>query len=230
MLECVDLREVNMLSIILRMILAVACAGLIGVERGRKRRPAGFRTHILVCVGATLAMTTNQYMVQCGYDTDASRLGAQVISGIGFLGVGTIVVIGRNQVKGLTTAAGLWVCGCIGLGLGIGFYEGAIIASILVIGVMSGLYRIDEYVQRNSKVINIYIEIETLEALTNLLRYLKQEEVSVSELEIQRSENLSGVQVISALMTLTLCKTCNHELTLGELGKLEGIKYLEEIY
>lgn len=155
------LRDVNTISIMLRMILAMLFAGLIGVERGRKRRPAGFRTHILVCVGATLIMITSQYMVDImGIEMDISRMGAQVVSGIGFLGVGTIIVVGRNQVKGLTTAAGLWVCACMGLAIGIGFYEGAVITCIFVMGIMSGLQRLDKYVQSHSKVINIYVEVE----------------------------------------------------------------------
>nr|WP_303244192.1 MgtC/SapB family protein [uncultured Cellulosilyticum sp.] len=225
------LRDVNTISIMLRMILAMLFAGLIGVERGRKRRPAGFRTHILVCVGATLIMITSQYMVDImGIEMDISRMGAQVVSGIGFLGVGTIIVVGRNQVKGLTTAAGLWVCACMGLAIGIGFYEGAVITCIFVMGIMSGLQRLDKYVQSHSKVINIYVEVEDMNALTNLLRYLKNEEVVVSDLEVQRISSIEGMQEMSAMMTLTLCQRCPHKVTLGELDKLEGIKFLEEIF
>ena len=110
------LREVNTVSIIFRLLLATLFSGIIGIERGTKKRPAGFRTHILVCIGATLVMLTSQYMVDVlKIQTDATRLGAQVISGIGFLGAGTIIVIGRNQVKGLTTAAGLWAAHVWGL-------------------------------------------------------------------------------------------------------------------
>ena len=225
------LRDVNTISIMLRMILAMLFAGLIGVERGRKRRPAGFRTHILVCVGATLIMITSQYMVDImGIEMDISRMGAQVVSDIGFLGVGTIIVVGRNQVKGLTTAAGLWVCACMGLAIGIGFYEGAVITCIFVMGIMSGLQRLDKYVQSHSKVINIYVEVEDMNALTNLLRYLKNEEVVVSDLEVQRISSIEGMQEMSAMMTLTLCQRCPHKVTLGELDKLEGIKFLEEIF
>lgn len=225
------LRDVNTISIMLRMTMAMLFAGLIGVERGRKRRPAGFRTHILVCVGATLIMVTSQYMVDImGVDMDISRMGAQVISGIGFLGVGTIIVVGRNQVKGLTTAAGLWVCACMGLAIGVGFYEGALITCLFVMGVMSGLQRLDKYVQSHSKVINIYVEVEDMNALTNLLRYLKSEEVVVSDLEVQRISSIEGMQEMSAMMTLTLCQRCPHKITLGELDKLEGIRFLEEIF
>lgn len=225
------LREVNAISIMLRMTLAMVFAGMIGIERGKKRRPAGFRTHILVCVGAALIMITSQYMVDViGIEMDVSRMGAQVISGIGFLGVGTIIVVGRNQVKGLTTAAGLWVCACMGLAVGIGFYEGALITCLFVMGIMSGLQRLDKYVQSHSKVINLYVEVEDMNALTNLLRYLKDEKVVVSDLELQRIKSAEGRQEMSAMMTLTLCERCPHKVTLGELDKLEGIKFLEEIF
>ncbi len=227
----VYLREVNTVTIMLRMILAILLAGTIGIERGRKRRPAGFRTHILVCVGATLIMITSQYMVDVlKINMDISRMGAQVISGIGFLGVGTIIVVGRNQVKGLTTAAGLWVCACMGLAVGIGFYEGAIITCLLVVGIMSGLQRLDKYVQSHSKVINIYVEVEDMNALTNLLRYLKDEDIGVSDLEIQRISSMEGLQEMSAMMTLSLCEKCHHSVTLCELDRLSGVKFLEEIF
>ena len=126
--------DVNIFSVILRLFLAVLYGGIIGLERGASKHPPGFRTHILVCVGATLAMLTNQYICETGLysPADPSRLGAQVITGVGFLGVGTILVTGGQKIKGLTTAAGLWASACIGLALGIGFYSGAIAAGILV--------------------------------------------------------------------------------------------------
>ena len=136
------LREINTISIIFRLLLATLFSGIIGFERGTKKRPAGFRTHILVCIGATMVMITSQYMIDIlKVQTDPTRLGAQVISGIGFLGAGTIIVIGRNQVKGLTTAAGLWTCACIGLAIAVGFYEGAIICGLFLYGVLVGLQR-----------------------------------------------------------------------------------------
>ncbi|MCR5134523.1 MAG: MgtC/SapB family protein, partial [Clostridiales bacterium] len=99
--------ELNTFSIVLRLLLALVFGGLIGLERGAERHPAGFRTHILVCVGAALAMITNQYMVDIWPEqVDPSRIGAQVITGVGFLGAGTIILTGQNKIKGLTTAAG----------------------------------------------------------------------------------------------------------------------------
>ena len=107
------------------MVLAFLCGGLVGLEREYKRRPAGFRTHILICMGAAMTTLTSQYLyLEMNYQTDMARLGAQVVAGIGFIGAGTIIVTRRQRIKGLTTAAGLWATAIIGLALGAGFYEG----------------------------------------------------------------------------------------------------------
>ena len=127
---------------VVRLILATVCGGMIGIERGRKHRPAGFRTHMIVCIGAALTMVLSVYisdmivnvwkLEESQIKIDVSRLGAQVIHGIGFLGAGTIIVTGRQQIKGLTTAAGLWASACMGLAIGAGFYIGALVACIFM--------------------------------------------------------------------------------------------------
>ena len=115
-------RDITMLSVTVRLCLAVLCGGMIGLERAFKRRPAGFRTHILICLGASLTTMTSQYLyLNMHYFTDMARLGAQVVAGIGFIGAGTIIVTKRQRVKGLTTAAGLWASACMGLAIGAGF-------------------------------------------------------------------------------------------------------------
>ena len=113
------LREVTYLAVILRILFAVIFGGAVGLERGMKNRPAGLRTYMLVCVGSCLIMLTNQYLFQVTGAGDPMRLGAQVVSGIGFLGAGTIIVTKHNQIKGLTTAAGLWASAGVGLALGV---------------------------------------------------------------------------------------------------------------
>ncbi len=99
----------NLLAITIRLLFALFVGLIIGIDRERKRRVAGIKTHILVCLGSALVMITSQYMMLTFGEVaaDVSRMGAQVISGVGFLGVGTIIVTGRNQVKGLTTAASI---------------------------------------------------------------------------------------------------------------------------
>ena len=111
-------REITYESVVIRILASIIVGGLIGLERGMKNRPAGLRTYMLVCIGACLIMLTNQYIYQFTGAGDPMRLGAQVVSGIGFLGAGTIVVTRHNQIKGLTTAAGLWASAGVGLALG----------------------------------------------------------------------------------------------------------------
>ncbi|SEU08285.1 MgtC/SapB family protein [Enterocloster clostridioformis] len=122
------------LAIVGRLALAILTGTVIGIDRGLKRRGAGIKTHSLVCLGSTLVMLTSEYMAM-NFDqkADLARLGAQVISGVGFLGVGTILVTEKQRIKGLTTAAGLWTCACVGLAIGIGFVEGAIYSLIFMI-------------------------------------------------------------------------------------------------
>ena len=116
------LRDMNLLSVTVRVLLAVICGGLVGLEREYKRRPAGFRTHILICLGAAMTTLTGQYLVLVmNYNTDMGRLGAQVVAGIGFIGAGCIIVTRRRRVKGLTTAAGMWTTAIVGLSCGAGF-------------------------------------------------------------------------------------------------------------
>ena len=140
------LLEPNLLTLVIRALLAIICGGLIGYERDAHGSAAGLRTHILVCVGAMLAMTTGVF-TSIHYGGDASRIGAQVVSGIGFLGAGTIIVH-RGHISGLTTAAGLWAAACIGLALGTGFYEAAIVGTLAVIFAERGLRDISKNIMK----------------------------------------------------------------------------------
>ncbi|MGM9978466.1 MAG: MgtC/SapB family protein [Clostridium sp.] len=222
------LREVNTASIIIRLTLAVIFSGIIGLERGRKKRPAGLRTHILVCVGSTIVMITSQYMTDVlGNTGDIARLGAQVISGIGFLGAGTIIIDGKNKVKGLTTAAGLWSCACMGLAIGIGFYEGAIITCIFLFGIMTGLHKLDIYLQGNSKVIDIYAEFDNISAVTDFISNIKETGARVSDIEMKKSKESGGG--VGVIMTLKLPEKCDHTEYLINLHKSKGIQFVEEI-
>ena len=126
------LLEPNILTMIIRTVLAIICAGAIGFDRNRTGASAGLRTHILVCIGAMLAMSVGQFAFIRYGAGDPTRIGAQVVSGIGFLGAGSIIVTRGNRISGLTTAAGLWAAACIGLAIGISFYEGAIVGAIAV--------------------------------------------------------------------------------------------------
>ncbi|MEX0057342.1 MgtC/SapB family protein [Clostridium butyricum] len=222
------LRELNTVSIIVRLTLATICAGILGHERGKKKRPAGFRTHIVVCIGATMVMVTSQYMTDVlGITTDASRMGAQVISGIGFLGAGTIMVVGRNQVKGLTTAAGLWACACMGLAIGIGFYEGAIITCIYLLAVATFLHRLDLYSRTHSKVLEVYVELQDICGVTNFINMVKSDGTKISNIEVKKNDTMER-GMVGLTMTLTLARKCDHGEYLLQLNNIEGVYIAEE--
>ena len=222
------LREVNTISIILRLTLATICGGILGAERGRKNRPAGFRTHILVCIGATMVMITSQYMTDIlKISTDASRMGAQVISGIGFLGAGTIMVVGRNQIKGLTTAAGLWSCACMGLAIGIGFYEGAIISCIFLLGVVTLLHKLDIYSRTHSRILDVSVEIKHITGVTNFLDVVKSDGTKIANMEVKKSNEMDR-HIIGLTMTLTLAEKIEHSEYILKLHTIENVCSVEE--
>lgn len=144
-----------------KMILAVFCGGLIGYERQHTHRPAGLRTHILVAVGSTLVMMTSAFVFDAYeglVNIDPTRLGAQVISGIGFLGAGTIIREGFS-VKGLTTAASLWAVSCIGLAIGADYYVGALFATCFIYIILNTLKR---FLSEKHPPKNVYIQTDNV--------------------------------------------------------------------
>lgn len=222
------LGEINGLSTFLRLSLAMICGGVLGMERGKKNRPAGFRTYMLVCVGATLVMLTNQYICKMYGTGDPARLGAQVISGIGFLGAGTIIVTGRNRVKGLTTAAGLWADACVGLALGIGFYSGAIIGCALILIAMSVMHRLDDRMTANARNLDLYMEFQKMADLGMFMAKIKEFGMKISEIEMTKSNSTEDVGV-AVLLTIKLEKKRPHTEIIQLFSQIEGVLYLEEI-
>ncbi len=216
----------NEISVIFRLTLAMICGGAIGYDRGQKRRPAGFRTYMLVCIGATLVMLVNEY-IHVNYGGDPARFGAQVISGIGFLGAGTIIVTGKRQVKGLTTAAGLWVSACMGLAIGVGFYLGAIIACVLVLFIMTYMQKIEDRLNSTSRLINLYLEFEEQIDINSFISTLKGRGIKITEMDINRIKTPTG-KIISILITLLLPATKEHDEIIALIGSL-GAKAVEEI-
>ncbi len=152
--------QFNIISAIARIFLAMLLGGLIGMEREKSRRPAGFRTHILVCVGACLTALIGMYVwYEMGDVTDPMRISAQVISGIGFLGVGTILVKEHDHITGLTTAAGLWTTAAIGIACGYGFYSAAFVGTLVVAITSAILFKLEKGTRRKNSVERIYLEI-----------------------------------------------------------------------
>ena len=214
------LREMNFVSVMFRLILAMVCGGMIGLERAFKRRPAGFRTHILICLGASLTTMTSQYLyLNMHYFTDMARLGAQVVAGIGFIGAGTIIVTRRQRVKGLTTAAGLWTSAIVGLALGGGFYEGGIAVSVLLAELVFS--RLEYRILDNVPEINLYMEYSDKDCLENVLQLLRQNRLSISNMEITRSAG-SEEHNACAIFALHLKKGCRTEDLIQKIQRIIG--------
>ena len=223
-----QIREVTYLAIALRILIAILAGGLLGMERGMKNRPAGMRTYMLVCVGSCLIMLTNQYVFQVYGAGDPVRLGAQVISGIGFLGAGTIVVTRRNQIKGLTTAAGLWTSAGIGLALGIGFYEAAVIGSVAIFTVITLLQRIDNNLHRKSRQLEAYIELSEQISLGDFLRTVRDSGIEIYNVQREQGGDSEGKNR-AYVATLKTKKRSNHEQILEQVADIPGVAYLEEL-
>lgn len=222
------LREVTYLSVILRLVCALIVGGIIGLERGMKNRPAGLRTYMLVCVGACLIMLTNQYLFQVSHSGDPMRLGAQVVSGIGFLGAGTIVVTKHNQIKGLTTAAGLWAAAGVGLALGVGFYEAALVAGFLVFTALTLLQRWDNRMRSKTRTMEVYLEFSEKTNLGSLIRQIREMNVEIDNIQLEQ-EPASEENARALIATLKCAKRTDHAPLLKKLRKLEGVLYLEEL-
>jgi len=234
------LRELNIHSLLLRLLLAVLVGGMIGLEREMKRRPAGFRTYMLVSLGAALTMILGQYYntmldtlwqataQRLGNRVDVARFGAQVINGVGFLGAGTIIVTGRQQVKGLTTAAGLWASACMGLAIGAGFYECVLVGFIMIFFAMKLLPPIERAILSRARNVNVYIEMDNIEIFGNVVSRLKAEGLSIYDMEIEKQQREAEAQ-INALFSLRMPRRMQHAEVLAALSTLDGIRTIEEL-
>ena len=170
------LNQFNEISVIIRILLAMLLGGLIGIEREKSRRPAGFRTHILVCVGACLTSLIGVFVWhQMGDVTDPMRISAQVISGIGFLGVGTILVKEHDHITGLTTAAGLWTTAAIGIACGYGFYSAAFVGTLVVTITSAILFKLEKGTRRKNCIRSIYLEIAGTEYVNEYTDWFSEE-------------------------------------------------------
>ena len=222
-----EIREVTYLAVALRIAAAILVGGLLGLERGMKKRPAGMRTYMLVCVGACVIMLTNQYVYQVFDTGDPVRMGAQVVNGIGFLGAGTIIVTRRNQIKGLTTAAGLWTSAGVGLALGIGFYEAAFIGGFAVFFVMTLLQKMDNSMHRMSRQMEIYFELSAEVSLGDFLRNIRAQGVEIYN--VQREHESESENSRAYIATLKAQKRGHHDDVMALIQSATGIVYMEEL-
>ena len=235
-----NLRQLSVVSVVLRLFLAILFGGAIGLERGKKNRPAGFRTYMVVCVGATLTMILGQYelnMLQThwvsqadmvGAKTDITRFAAQVINGVGFLGAGSILITGRQQIRGLTTAASLWASACMGLVIGASFYECAFLAFVLIMAVMQLLPKVEAFLMETARNMNLYVELFALEGINEVIGCLKALNIQIYEVDIERGKK-SQDKKPNAVLSVRLSRQQPHTEVVAALSKLECIGVIKEI-
>ena len=209
-------REFSILSVALRIVLAMIIGGFIGLERGKQGRAAGMRTHILVCLGATLTVMIGIFSNEAyTYGGDPLRIAAQVVSGIGFLGVGTILVKGRFQITGLTTVAGLWATAAIGLALGAGFLEGALITFACTFFTVAIFHKLEYKFNRWNSRFGIYVEINSDLAVRSTVDFIKSSynavDVQVTAPRSGRGQNVGLEAVIDSNKSkIKVCDVCKN--------------------
>ena len=241
-MELLDyLRQFNTASVLLRLTLAVLCGGLIGVNREHKRRPAGFRTYMMVCLGAALTMVLGQYQyrmfdtvwrsarLEVGMTTDVTRFGAQVINGIGFLGTGTILITEQREVKGLTTAAGLWASACMGLAIGAGFYEGMLLGFLTIFLSMKVLPYVEGFLLARSRNMNLYVELTALERMKDFIQLMRDRGIQIYDVEIDRRGSGRDQSGPSVVFYLHLPKYQSHTRLLTDLSYSPDVRVIDEI-
>ena len=220
----------DLLAITSRLVLALICGGVIGLERETKRRPAGFRTHILICMGSAITILTNLYLYQVMHlYTDISRMGAQVIAGISFVGAGTIIVTRHQKIKGLTTAAGLWTASIIGLACGAGYAECAIFATLMVLLAELLLIRLENRLVERTSDVNIYIEYTQPTTIQRIVRILRTVKVPMNDIEVNRIADGEGGYRYGAILTVRVSgDTMEKEIFQG-LSEINDVQTVEEL-
>ena len=224
-------------ELVARLAVASLCGGLIGIDRGRKNRAAGFRTHMLVCMGAALTVVLGVYIVAMlrgelwGLDasfaqSDVSRFGAQVINGIGFIGAGTILVTGRQQVKGMTTAAGLWASACMGLAIGAGFYAVAVVGCIIILLTIVVFSKLESFILAHSRNVNLYVEFENTDNISTIIETLKEHDVRIYDVELSSSTTSSYP---TAIFSLCLPKKKSHVIVITAIAENDCVRIIEEV-
>ena len=212
---------------IIKLILGFMLAGIIGLERSSWSKPAGFRTHALVGISAVLIMLCGEYMSR-EYDIDPSRIPAQLLSGIGFIGAGTILRDGFN-VKGLTTAAGLLAVTCIGLSIGAGFYLGGIVTTLIVYVILSYSYKLSDKLD-HFDLLNLQVEISKNSdiALSKIEKLLSNSNIDIKQMKKVESTDNEDNSTLLKIVGNYNKKGFNKNLLLKNLSLIEDVSEIIE--
>lgn len=214
-------------NVMIRIIVSILLGAIIGIDRGAKRRGGGARTTTTVCLGATLIMLIEQYLMQTFPEmADMTRMAAQVVSGVGFLGAGTILVAGR-QIKGLTSAAGIWFSACVGLAVGIGFLDGAVIVTIILILVLHMIPGIERRIYAHSPYMTLHMELEDEKLVTLIFHRLKEDGCIIDIFDANKPKAKRMPCVIEAVIHIP--KKKNKDEYLLELRDIPGVISVDDM-
>lgn len=214
-------------NVILRIIVSVVLGAVIGIDRGAKRRGGGARTTTTVCIGATLVMLMEQYLMQCFPGmADITRMAAQVVSGVGFLGAGTILVAGR-QIKGLTSAAGIWFSACVGLAVGIGFLDGAVLVTIVLLVALHAIPGIERRIYAHSRYMALHMEVEDAKLITFLFHKFKEDGCVIDTFDANKPKAKRLPTVIEVVIHIP--KKRNKDDYLMELRDIPGVLWVDDM-
>lgn len=223
------LQGMNDGAVAIRLVLATLCGSLIGWERVLRRHSAGIRTFALVSLGSAVATVLNLYLaILPNMEADVSRIPAGVVSGIGFLGAGTIILTGRNQIKGLTTAASLWVASCMGMAFGAGYLSVGFVCFALVLIANIILVHVSQQVEENSRYVSLYIEVEENNGVKKLRKKLSDLGYSIYSMNKTKDKTLSGSDT-ALMLELDYGENHSHQSLMNELNNLDFVSYVEEI-
>lgn len=214
-------------SVMIRMAVSLVLGAVIGIDRGAKRRGGGARTTITVCLGASMIMLLEQYLEALYPERlDISRIAAQAISGVGFLGAGSILVSG-HQIKGLTFAASIWTCACIGLAVGIGFIDGAVILTALWLAGVHFVPYIENRVYKHSRYMTLYIEAVSGKEITHISRKLKEDQCFIDTFVVDKPK--AKGQYFQIVTTFRIPKGIQKNAYLQSLQEIEGVGIINEL-
>ncbi len=215
-------------TVLLRFFISCLLSGIIGFERSRHGRPAGLRTHIIVCLGSTMTALIGLYACRVlGFPSDPMRVSAQVISGIGFLGAGTILIRGSNHVTGLTTAAGLWTTASIGIATGLGFYPGAVICATIFFLAAGALTRVEAIGKNGKNIIRVYLECDDASQTNAILNIVTEPEYGLYSVEITPPRTgIANHLGIEAIMPIP--KNGDRKVLVASLAQLDHILFAVE--
>lgn len=224
-----ELQSMSEVAVVIRLTVATLFGSLIGWERLVRHHSAGIKTFALVSLGSAVATVLNLYLAMMpGVDADVSRIPAGVVSGIGFLGAGTILVTGRQQIKGLSTAASLWVASCMGMAIGAGYMIVGCSCFLLVLLANIVLYRLSSRVEENSRHMSVYIEVSKSRGVSKLLKAISEAGFEISSMIKSREKTIQSTD-IALIIDIDFDRRRSHQEVINMISDLDYVSYVEEV-